>query len=81
MAMVHSSYDDIASLIRSEISKYYDGEFRNTDHLIHDLGILSDDISAIALTLEKRLGIKLDRAEYREIRNVDDWAKALQEGL
>ena len=63
--------------VRYEIAKYYDGFFNNYDNLTRDLKILSDDLSVIALSLERRLGVKLDRRQYRAIEDVDSWAQAI----
>lgn len=75
--MSEPSYEEAAQAIRAEIAKYHDGEFENYDDLIRDLGIASDDLSVIALSLEKRLGVKLDHKQYRAIKDVDSWARAI----
>jgi acyl carrier protein len=71
------SYDEIVSIIRSEIAEYYDGQFNNDDHFVRDLRIASDDLSAAALSLEKRFGIRLSYREYQQIGNVSSYAKML----
>lgn len=72
------SYEKVVLAVRAEIAKYRDGEFSNSDDLYRDLGIESDDLSVIALSLEKSLGVKLDRNQYREIKNVNGWAQAIE---
>lgn len=72
------SYEQAVLAVRAEISKYHDGEFGNSDDLHRDLDLISDDLSAIALALEKSLRVKLGRNQYREIKNVDGWARAIE---
>lgn len=71
-------YNQAVAAVRAEIAKYYDEDFSNTDNLSADLGILSDDLSAVALSLEKRTGVKLDSKDYREIATIESWARAIQ---
>jgi acyl carrier protein len=74
-----TSIEDIVAAVHAEVARYVVGKFGDTDDLILDLRILSDDLTAIALALERRLGITLDEGDYGEIRTVLDLAKALHE--
>jgi len=74
-------YDTIVHSIREEISKYYDGNYSNTDSFTRDLHIASDDLSVVAISLEKKFSIKLGSQEYRDITNVESYARALQDRL
>ena len=67
--------------IRSEVAKYYDEEFSDTDDFSKDLHINSDDLSAIAISLEKKLGLKIDSKDYRSINNVESYASVLRKRL
>ena len=71
------SYDQAIFAVRAEIAKYHDGDFNDYDKLTDVLNIASDDLSAIALSLEKKLGVKLDRDQYREIESVHSWGQAI----
>ena len=70
---------EIIKAIRDEISKYFEGEFTDHDHLIEDMHILSDDLTAIALGVERSLNIKVPRERYRSVISVETFADAVQE--
>ncbi|MBO9376471.1 hypothetical protein GG804_06810 [Sphingomonas histidinilytica] len=76
--MPNLNIDQSIAILRAEISKYYDKEFSNIDSLYIDLSIASDDLSAIALSIERKYGIKFEKNEYREINNVEEWARVIQ---
>ncbi|WP_157783517.1 hypothetical protein [Rhizorhabdus wittichii] len=76
--MPHLNIDQSIAIVRAEISKYYDKEFNNIDNLYIDLSIASDDLSAIALSIERKYGIKFERDEYKNINNVEEWARIIQ---
>jgi acyl carrier protein len=78
LAMLHLNIDQSIAIVRTEISKYYDKEFNNNDNLYIDLSISSDDLSAIALSIERKYGIKFERDEYKNINNVEEWARIIQ---
>jgi hypothetical protein len=70
--------NEITALVRVEVAKHTAVvQFRNTDDLLNDLGIDDDDLTAIALDLERQLHVKLDGIQYRQIANVITWAEAL----
>lgn len=73
--------DEISAAIRGEVAKYLDGEFDDRDDFQTDLGLVSDDLSAIALSLEKRFGVQIDRRRYRTVTNVESYAELVQEAL
>lgn len=73
--------EDVVLAIRAELADYVAGPFADTDHFSTDLHLLSDDQTAIALAVEKRLGVRLDRQEYQHIFNVLTFAKALHSKL
>ena len=75
------SYNEIVSVIRDVVSQYYDEEFSNTDRFGSDIDLISDDLTAIALEVEKKLGVRLDRKEYRSIENIDSYARAIERCL
>jgi acyl carrier protein len=75
------SLEDISSLIREEVACYTRREFSDTDDFVRDVHLLSDDLTELILSVEYRLGVKLDRREYHKIHNVLSWAKALHERL
>lgn len=72
---------EIRSIIREEISRYFDEEFSDTARLCEDLYIDSDDLSAVALTLEDRFGMVMERSLYRNVHSVDDYTKLIAEHL
>jgi acyl carrier protein len=78
---ITTSLEAVASIIRSEVAYYARIEFSDTDDFVKDVHLHSDDLTEIALTVEKRLGVKLDRREYRKIHNVSTFAGAVYERL
>jgi acyl carrier protein len=79
--MSNLSYEQAALAVRSEIAKYHDEDFSNSDYFTRYLDIASYDLSVIALSLEKNLGVKLDRRQYLAIKDVDGWAQAISSVL
>jgi hypothetical protein len=77
LTMTSPTYDDILQAIRSEISAYYDGDYGNDDDFVRDLRIASDDLSAVALSLEKRFGRRLTHGDYQRISSVNSYATIL----
>jgi acyl carrier protein len=49
--------------------------------VISDLGVDSDDATAMALSLERRLGVRVERSRWRTVLTVRDMADALDEAL
>lgn len=72
---------ELASVIHDEVAKYADREFGDADGFVSDLKLASDDLSAIALTLEKRFNVKIERHRYRDVSNVDDYVELFAEAL
>jgi len=56
--------------IRYEVSKYFDSGFDDDTNLSSIL--LSDDISAIILTLERKFRVKPDRSAYERVSSIRD---------
>jgi hypothetical protein len=79
--MAKMENEQVASLIRDEIKKYHDDLFSDDDDFTIDMKLLSDDLSAIALSLEHKLGVRLDRNEYRCITNVRSYTEAVSRRL
>jgi|tagenome__1003787_1003787.scaffolds.fasta_scaffold20701603_2 hypothetical protein len=72
---------ELASVIHDEVAKYADREFGDEESFVSDLKLASDDLSAIALTLERRFNVTIDRLRYREVSNVDDYVELFAEAL
>jgi acyl carrier protein len=75
------SRSEIASVIHGEVAKYVDRDFGDGEHFQSDLDLASDDLSAIALALEKRFQVRIERQRYREVFNVAGYAELMAEGL
>jgi acyl carrier protein len=75
--MMDSEYSNISNIIKKEIEKYYDEKFNENSDFISDMNIASDDLSAIALSLERKFGIKISEIEYRNIVNVQSYAQII----
>lgn len=75
------STHDVAEIIRAEIAKHVSREFSDTDDFVRDLHLLSDDLTAIALSIERRLGVRLDRREYSKISDLRSYAEVLSKQL
>ena len=71
-------YEEVLAALKSEIGRYYDGEL-SEDLSVDDLQLVGDDLTAIALALERELRLKLDRKMYRQIRTIADWARLLHQ--
>lgn len=79
--MASEKYDEISKIVRNEVEKYYDEPFEDDDHFTNDLHILSDDLSAITLTLEKTLGIRLSKEEYKRVANVRTYTTVIEQHM
>lgn len=66
-------YDQVLATLKEEIAKYYDGDLRD-GMAIDDLNLVGDDLTAVALALEKQLRFRLDRNLYPQITTIADWA-------
>jgi hypothetical protein len=75
------SMEEIIAVVREEVAFYALREFSDTDNFMGDVDMLGDDLTEIILTVESRLGVQLDRRQYRKIHNVSTWANALHERL
>lgn len=69
--------DRVRAAIRSEVEKYHDDPFTDDDRFLEDMRLLSDDITEIALGVEKTLGVRLERKAYRSVYNVRTFAEAI----
>jgi hypothetical protein len=74
--MPTTQHSDVLAALKDEIRKYCDGEL-NDDMAVDELHILDDDLTAIALALEKKLRFRLDRKTYWEIKTIADWARLI----
>jgi hypothetical protein len=72
------SYDQALAAVRLEVARYLDGDFTDDQKLRAELRICSDDLTAIALALERRLKIKLPQRDYDEVLTAADLARAFQ---
>lgn len=72
---------ELASIIHDEVAKYVDRDFGDEESFVANLKLASDDLSAIALTLEKRLNVKIERPRYRGVSSVDDYVRLFEEVL
>jgi acyl carrier protein len=79
--MPSRTYADLVSLIRSEVSRYYDGNYGDDDDFIRDLRIASDDMSAVVIAIEKRLGVHLNYDDYQNVWSVNSYARLLYSRL
>lgn len=73
--------DEIAAQIHGEVVKYVDREFNDREDFLSELGLISDDLSAIALALERRFQVKIDRRRYRKVSNVEDYSVLMNSAL
>ncbi|HEU4696693.1 MAG TPA: hypothetical protein VFR92_07000 [Sphingomicrobium sp.] len=73
--------DQISIKIHKEVAKYLNREFSDQDDFQIDLDLASDDLSAIALSIERQFGVRIDRRRYRHVTNVDEYAELVQETL
>jgi acyl carrier protein len=71
----------IIDVIREEIQKYAGRPFANDEDLIRDVNLNGDDLTAAALSIEEKLGVKIERSRYRTIRNVDEFADVISEAV
>lgn len=71
----------IKDLIRAEVEKYAGRPVGDTENLVSELLILGDDLSAIALALEARVGVKVERHLYRGVNNIQEYALLLSSKL
>ena len=73
--------EEIRKAIRSEVYNCIFREFSDTDDFTKELKILSDDLSSMALVVEKKLGLKLPRKEYEKINNVETYILVIEKYL
>jgi hypothetical protein len=69
-------YSQVLAALKKEIGRYYDGALSD-DMAVDDLDLLGDDLTAVALALEKQLRFRLDRKLYRQIKTIADWARLI----
>lgn len=69
------------AVVRTEIAKHVFRQFVDTEDFTRDLCIDSDDLSYVALSLERRLSVRLDSCEYRKVNNVVELARVLHAAL
>lgn len=77
MSARHSSYVDPYNFCHEANSCV----FPRAEQRACRLNLLSDDLTEIALSVEKRLGVRRDRREYPKIHNVSGYARALHESI
>ena len=68
---------ELARIIHNAVAEYANCEFNDEDNFVSDLKLASDDLSAIALSFEKRFNVKIERHRYRNISNVNDYVELL----
>ena len=73
--------EEIAAEIHREVAKYVDRAFSDKEDFMSGLGLISDDLSAIALALEKRFQVKIDRRRYRAVSNVEGYSALVSDAL
>ena len=71
--------DAIVEMVREEIGKYASGTFTDNDDLVRDVGLIGDDLTAAALNVEKRLGVRVDRSRYKSVHTVNELAHVFNE--
>lgn len=76
--MQDANADSTTKAIREEFQKYIDRQFNDTDHFQRDLKISSDDLTAIALELEKKFGLKIERRLYRNVNNIAEYSELIR---
>ena len=69
--------NEITTEVRAEIAKYIDREFGDDENLVSDLRLSSDDLSAIALALEAKFRVIIDRKRYLEVHTVNDYIRLI----
>ena len=70
--------DDVLRLVREEFAKYIDRKFDDHEDFQRDLKLASDDLTAIALAVERKLRIKIDRRLYQTVHTVMEFAQLVQ---
>lgn len=73
--------DEIAKVIHGEVAEYMDREFTDDEHFVSDLKLLSDDLTAIALDLERHFRIRIERRRYRDVSNVNELAELMADAI
>jgi acyl carrier protein len=76
--MQDAGADSTLNVIREEFQKYVDKRFSDTDNFQRDLKISSDDLTAIALELENKFGLKIERRLYRNVNNIAEYAELIR---
>jgi len=70
--------DNIVKSVREEFARYIDREFDNREEFQRDLKLSSDDLTAIALEIERRLDIKIDSHSYRNVNNIESYVQLIR---
>lgn len=73
--------EELQLRVHSEVAKYASREFLDTEDLVTDVGLLSDDLTAVALSLETFFNVRIERRKYRDISNVADFADLIHKVL
>jgi hypothetical protein len=58
-----------------------DRDFSDDEHFGADLKLASDDLGAVALTLERRFNVKIERRRHRDVLSVNDYVEVMMEAL
>jgi acyl carrier protein len=69
-----NSGDDVESVVRATIEQFLNAgtPIRRSHNLLVDLKLDSDDLTLIALMLEKSYGVLIPRARYGNVHTVAD---------
>ena len=76
--MAAEADNEIVRIVREEFAKYIDRAFGDEESFQRDLQLTSDDLTAIALEVEKKLRVKIDRRAYRTVNTIADYVQLLQ---
>jgi acyl carrier protein len=79
--MRRDNSNEVLKLVREEFAKDIDRDFGDQEDFQHDLKLASDDLTAIALEIEKKLGIKIDRRLYRTVNTIAEYVQLIQRHL
>ena len=72
---------EIIKVIHSEVARYAARDFWDDEDLLRDVHVVGDDLTAAALRVEKRLGVKIERSQYPAIHTVNELADAIERAL
>lgn len=73
--------EEIAGIIHGEVAEYMDREFTDDEHFVSDLKLLSDDLTAIALDLERLFRVRIERRRYRDVSNINELAELMADAI